>query len=185
MLSFSKNNQYRIAVEKWTINIASLWKLTIAEVYCDPKMYNNVMHSDGERTIPFLIFTRTLHCSHRSEKIFYFIWSVHLSWHRLLIMSTGSDLKRWKTLILPRHQGFRAILLFISQDRNLISQCKQPSTSWSKKMSGGYLILRLYWPPRPSEGGDHLLRHSLDSSPLRSTHITDKKNNRQAKKTSW
>ena len=33
MLSVSKNNQYRIAVEKWTIDIASLWKLTIAEVY--------------------------------------------------------------------------------------------------------------------------------------------------------
>ena len=33
MLSLSKNNRYRIAVEKWTIDIASLWKLTIAEVY--------------------------------------------------------------------------------------------------------------------------------------------------------
>ena len=33
MLSFSKNHRYRIAVEKWTIDIASLWKLTFAEVY--------------------------------------------------------------------------------------------------------------------------------------------------------
>ena len=33
MLSLSKNNQYRIAVEKWTIDIASLWKLTIVEVF--------------------------------------------------------------------------------------------------------------------------------------------------------
>ena len=30
---FSKNNRYRIAVEKWTIDITSLWKLTIAGVY--------------------------------------------------------------------------------------------------------------------------------------------------------
>ena len=31
-----QNTRYRIAVEKWTIDIASLWKLTIAEVYtCD------------------------------------------------------------------------------------------------------------------------------------------------------
>ena len=35
MLSLSKKNRYRIAVEKWTIVIASLWKLTIAEVYAD------------------------------------------------------------------------------------------------------------------------------------------------------
>ena len=34
MLSLSKKNRYRIAVEKWTIDIASLWKLTIAEVLC-------------------------------------------------------------------------------------------------------------------------------------------------------
>ena len=34
MLGLPKNNRYRITVEKWTINIASLWKLTIAEVYC-------------------------------------------------------------------------------------------------------------------------------------------------------
>ena len=33
MLSLPKNNRYRIVVEKWTINIASLWKLTIVEVY--------------------------------------------------------------------------------------------------------------------------------------------------------
>ena len=33
MSSFSKNTQYRIAVEKWTIDIASLWKLSIFEVY--------------------------------------------------------------------------------------------------------------------------------------------------------
>ena len=33
MLSFSKNNRNRIAVEKWTIDIVSLWKLTIVEVY--------------------------------------------------------------------------------------------------------------------------------------------------------
>ena len=33
MLSLSKNNRHRIAVEKWTIDIASLWKLTIVEVY--------------------------------------------------------------------------------------------------------------------------------------------------------
>ena len=32
MLNFSKDNRYRITVEKWTIDIASLWKLTIAEV---------------------------------------------------------------------------------------------------------------------------------------------------------
>ena len=59
----------------------------------------------------------------------------------------------------------------------------EPSTSWFKKMSGGYLVRkswrwllgsRISWPPRPSEGGDHLLRHSLDPSPLRSTLIVDK-----------
>ena len=38
MLSLSKNNRYRIAVEKWTIDIASLWKLTIAEVYTHNKI---------------------------------------------------------------------------------------------------------------------------------------------------
>ena len=37
MLSLSKNNRYHIAVEKGTIDIASLWKLTIAEVYEEDK----------------------------------------------------------------------------------------------------------------------------------------------------
>ena len=32
-VKFPKNNRNRIAVEKWTIDIASLWKLTIVEVY--------------------------------------------------------------------------------------------------------------------------------------------------------
>ena len=39
MSSFSKNNRYRIADEKWTIDIASLWKFTIVEVYYND--YNN------------------------------------------------------------------------------------------------------------------------------------------------
>ena len=85
------------------------------------------------------------------------------------------------------------IPLLISQDWNLILQCKQPWTSWLKKMSGGYLVRkswrwllgsRLFWPPRPSEGGDHLLRHSLDPSLLSSTLIVDK-NNRKTKNTFW
>ena len=33
MFSHSKKNRHHIAVEKWTIDIASLWKLTIIEVY--------------------------------------------------------------------------------------------------------------------------------------------------------
>ena len=54
MLSFSKNNRYRIAVEKWTIDIASLWKLTIAEVYatvCTHTIMNRKWHEDLARIL--------------------------------------------------------------------------------------------------------------------------------------
>ena len=43
MLSFSKNNRYRIAVEKWSINIASLWKLTTIEVYSFPSLWGELL----------------------------------------------------------------------------------------------------------------------------------------------
>ena len=64
---------------------------------------------------------------------------------------------------------------FNFEPRPKLDLAMQTSTSWSKKMSGGYLVLRLSWPPRPSKGGGNLLRHSLDSSLLSSTHIDDKK----------
>ena len=56
MLSFSKNNRYRIAVEKWTIDIASLWKLTIAEVYatvCTHTIMNRKWHEDLARILAY------------------------------------------------------------------------------------------------------------------------------------
>ena len=67
MLSLSKNNLYRIAVEKWTIDIASLWKLTIAEVYspniiCNTREFANIIMSkfeNSETAVIFLPFDKT------------------------------------------------------------------------------------------------------------------------------
>ena len=42
---FQKINRYRIAVEKWTIDIASLWKLTIVEVYTVAIEKQNIGHN--------------------------------------------------------------------------------------------------------------------------------------------
>ena len=58
MLSFSKNNRYCIAVEKWTIDIASLWKLTIAEVYPN-EFWNLVLmiSMPNEPPLHFLLHT--------------------------------------------------------------------------------------------------------------------------------
>ena len=130
------------------------------------------------------------------KRLLFLIWSVHLNllWYQLLIffkfiMVSNTDFFKFILVSITdfvhriQFQKMK-ILLLISQDWNLILQCKQPWTSWLKKMSGGYLVRkswrwllgsRISWPPRASEGGGHLWRHSLDPSLLSSTLIVDKK----------
>ena len=132
------------------------------------------MESDGEKTIPFLILSRTFYSSHRFENTFVFnlicsfiMASITDYAHRIRF----EKVKDTHFTSSSRFQGHP----FNFEPRPKLDLAMQTSTSWSKKMSGGYLVLRLSWPPRPSKGGGNLLRHSLDSSLLSSTHIDDKK----------
>ena len=94
MLSFSKNNRYRIAVETWTIGIASLWKLTIAEVlttrsktYDDSKPYGKIFFPLRVRVVTDqLLLTNRTHLSTMRMKITMILILMTMAMWMLVIM---------------------------------------------------------------------------------------------------